>query len=114
MTRTELATILSTIEYDDDYLPMAYYQFPIDEAPDLPYLVYYYDENNDMIADNKNYADISSLTIELYTRTKSFDLEDTVEAVLKENNIVYDKSESFIDDELMYQITYESEVIINV
>lgn len=94
-------------------IPVTYYQFPNDKAPSLPYLVYYYPNRDDMSADNTNYVKIESLVIELYTEEKDLELEQNLENILKNHNITYNKTDNFIDKESMYEIYYESEVLIN-
>ena len=93
-------------------LNYAYYSFPTDQAPPLPYLVYFYPDRNDMMADNENYARVETLIIELYTETKDFFIENRVESFFKYRGLTYDKTETFINKENMYQCYYEAQVII--
>lgn len=108
MTYQEVATMVASIG-----IPYAYFSFPNNQAPQLPYCVYYYPNRDDMNADNTNYVKIETLVIEAYTEHKDFTLEETIESVLTQNGINYDKSETFINQENMFQLYYESEVIIN-
>ena len=87
-------------------LPFTYYSFPIGEAPNLPYIIFYYPNNDDFSADNINYVPIVDLNIELYTEEKNFELEEQVESVLKQNGFFYDKSETYIQQERMFQVLY--------
>ena len=64
-------------------------------------------------ADDQNYQKILNLQIELYTKTKRYDLEERVEAVLQENGFVYDVTEDYIDSDGVFMITYTMEVYIN-
>lgn len=93
-------------------LPFAYYSFPESEAPDLPYVVYYYPNSDDMIADNKNYQPINAVDIEVYTRNKDFALESRVESILKAHDIPYEKNSTYSNLEHMWGILYAAEVII--
>lgn len=106
MTYKEVKTLLSTTN-----LPVVYYQWPEGQAPEPPYLVFYYPGDNDFVGDNSNYQKIRELTVELYTDQKDFALEETVEGVL--SGMVYSRYETYIDDERMFLVTYEMEVIIN-
>lgn len=106
MTLTDVTTILTSIR-----VPFAYSHFS--ETPNPPYIVYYYPSENDIFADCENYVNRRQLFIELYTRTKDFELEATVEAELKEAGITWYKQTDFLNDEKLYQTTYESEVIID-
>lgn len=105
MTRAEIAEVISGTG-----LPFAYSAFPVNEAPTLPYITYYYPRANDVKADNSNYCKVDDLVIELYTENKDFATEELVESALP---FPYSKEVNYIDSEKMYQITYESEVIIN-
>lgn len=106
MTYKEIKTLLETTG-----LPVVYYQWPKDKAPNPPYLIFYYPGDNDFVADDTNYQKIRELTVELYTDQKDFALEEVVEGVL--SGMVYSRYETYIDDERMFLVTYEMEVIIN-
>lgn len=93
--------------------PYAYYQFPEGTAQPCPFICFYYRGRNDLMADDRNYAEVAQLVIELYTDDKDFALEQTVENMLTENDIPYSKMESYIDSEKMIMQTYESEVYID-
>lgn len=111
LTYQQVANIISEIcdEFEIEY---AYYSFPVNEAPPLPYIVYFYPNREDFIADNENYRKVETLVIELYSETKNFDLESAFESYLKDNGIVYDKTETFINKENMYQCYYEAQILI--
>lgn len=108
MTFEEISLMISIMGF-----PYAYLSFPIGEAPNLPYIVYYYPSSNNISADDKVYKRVNALNIELYTPTKSFDAEGTVEAVLDANNVVWQKTETYIDSEHMYEVLYQTEIVIN-
>lgn len=94
-------------------LPVTYLMWPEKEAPDLPYICYYYPSSNDESADNINWAHITALNVELYTRNKDFSIESQVESVLTASGFFFAKSESYLDNEHMYEVLYEMEVCIN-
>lgn len=105
MTRLQIAEMVQGFG-----LPSTYYAYPNDQAPALPYVIYYYPDRDDVMADNMNYVKVATLRIELYTETKDFTTEETIENSLP---FPYSKDVEYLDCEKMYQITYESEVIIN-
>ena len=116
MTYKEVYQKLSSITVTtttSDTIPVAYYQFPEDNAPPPPFITYYYPSDNDFKADDTNYTPIRDLSIELYTDNKDFTLEKAVEDALTSNGLVYSKSEDYIESEKLYMITFETEVIIN-
>lgn len=95
-------------------LPYAYNEFPNNTRQAPPFICFLLDDTSqDLMADNKNYAAIRPLTIELYTDNKDFDLEQTIEAALTSAGLAFSRGEAFIEGERMYQITYETEVYIN-
>lgn len=108
MTYEEVKTMMESMGF-----PTAYYQYPINQVPSLPFTVFYYPNTNNFAADNEVYTKIESLNIELYTANKSFADEETVESVLKANNLVWQKSETYLDSEHMYEVLYEMEIYIN-
>lgn len=108
MTYKAIADMIATIN-----LPYAYYEFPDGTQQEPPFIVFYYPESDDLFADNANYVGIRRLYIELYTNEKDFDKEATVESVLSSNGLSYRKIETYIGSERMFQITYETEVIIS-
>ena len=106
MTFKQISTMIGSIGF-----PFTYDRFPNDVAPLPPYVVFNYPQNNDFGADNINYVSIDTLNLELYTSEKDFDSEAQVEAVLEANGIFYEKTEAYIRNEHLYQITYVCEVI---
>lgn len=94
-------------------LSNTYYSWPENQAPSLPYLVWYLPSSDNFAADDKVFKRVDSLNVELYTKTKDFAKEAAVEAVLDANNMVWDKVETFLDDENMYEVLYEMEIIID-
>ena len=83
------------------------------DTPALPYIVYYYPAENDVRADNSNYVNKRQLFLELYTKTKDTETEETIEGVLRGAGLSWYKQTDFLNDELIFQTTYEMEVIIN-
>lgn len=94
-------------------LPVTYLQWREGAVPALPYICYYYPNSNNFGADNEVYQNVNRLYVELYTEEKDFETEAQVEAVLGGICGYWNKSETFIDSENMYQTLYDSEVIIN-
>lgn len=108
MTYKEVADMVDGIG-----LPSAYYEFPDNTKQAPPFICFYFPESDDFFADDQNYVEIRRLYIELYTDEKDFELEHTVEAALTANKLSFRKSDEYIDSEKMWQILYETEVIIN-
>ena len=108
MTEKEVYKMLKMVN-----LPLAYDHFEEGKAPKPPYLVYRYPHTNNFAADGGVHTIVNALDIELYTESKDLTTERKIETVLNECGIFYEKTETFITSEKMYQITYETEVLIN-
>ena len=106
MTLAEIATMVASFN-----LPWRYSHFSQTPAP--PYVVYYFPAENDVHADDSNYVNKRQLFIELFTNTKDPATEATVEAALKQKGLSWYKQTDFLNDEQLFQTTYEMEVIIN-
>ena len=95
-------------------IPSAYYQFADDTGQQPPFICFFYGNNNDVTADNINYVRVERLYIELYTDQKDFALEAKVEKTLNDHDIVFAKSEDYIDTERMHVTVYESDIVLEV
>lgn len=105
MTKKEIASMIGEMTTQYTYL-----QYPVNEAPDPPYICFYYPNDNDFFADGTNYQKITQLNIEYYSDSKDFDAEQTIESVLATYGLTYSKEEQYIDDEDMYETLYITEV----
>lgn len=108
MQYAEVANAIASAGY-----PYAYRTFPNSTQKAPPYIVYYYTGSDDLYADNINYQQINGIRVELYTRNKDFAAEEALETALRNADISWSKDESYVEEEKMYLIVYESEVIIN-
>lgn len=105
MTHQEVLEMMNEVK-----LPYAYHHFVEGESPDPPFLVFLYPGSDNFAADGKVYFKVNRLNIELYTDLKDVELEETVEAVLDEHGIFYEKSEVWIETENLYEVLYQTEV----
>lgn len=108
MTTKEIAAIIESTG-----LPNAYYAFEEGSAEAPPFICFYYAAANDLFADDSNYQRVSNLTVELYTDEKDFAAEQSVEDALTKAGISFSKTETYISSEKLFDIVYESEVLIN-
>lgn len=100
MTLAELNKLLKATGY-----PVAYSHFPEAKAP--PFITYLVTYSSNFIADNKVHKQIQNVDIELYTNFKDLNVEAKLEAILDANEIPYNTTETFIDDEKLFQKIYE-------
>lgn len=105
MTHEEVLEMMNEMK-----LPYAYHHFVEGESPDPPFLVFLYPGSDNFAADGKVYFKVNRLNIELYADLKDVELEETVEAVLDEHGIFYEKSEVWIETENLYEVLYQTEV----
>ena len=108
MLITDIKTMLAETD-----LPATYYSWPEKQAPQLPYLVWYLPSSDNFAADDKVYKHIETLNVELYTEAKDFATEQAVEAVLDAHGMVWERQESFIDEEHMFWSRNIMEVLID-
>lgn len=107
MTYKEVATMIAGFG-----LPYAYYQFPEGTDQACPFVCFYFNNSNDLVADVTNYQKIRPLIIELYTDNKDFTTEATIEAALNSSGLVYAREETYLDSERMYMVTFMTEIVI--
>lgn len=94
-------------------LPVTYLQWHEGQVPALPYVCYYFPNSDNMAADDSVYQKVNAINVELYTKTKDPDTETAFEDVLASFGIVWQKSETYLNDEHMFEVLYESEVLTN-
>lgn len=90
-------------------IPFAYHHFAEGESPKPPFICYLLPESNNFSADGKVYYKINEVHIELYTDLKDLAVEQKVEDVLDAHGIFYNKSETWIESEKLYEVLYTFE-----
>ena len=100
MDEATLFTLLKTTN-----LPVAYHHFTSPPSP--PYIVYLFSYNTNFGADNKVYAAAKNFQVELYAKAKDLASEKLIENLFNANDIYWDKTETYIDSEDLYQVLYE-------
>ena len=100
----ELLQILSETQ-----IPFAYHHFAEGESPEPPFICYLLPGSNNFSADGKVYYKINEVHIELYTDFKDLAVEQQWEDVLDEHGIFYNKSETWIESEKLYEVLYTFE-----
>ena len=95
---------------NDIGVPYAYDHFAEGEAPDPPFLCYLLPGSDNFSADGKVYRKFTEVRLELYTDFKDSEAEQNVEDVLDAAGIFYNKSETWIDSEKLYEVLYAFEM----
>ena len=101
----ELLQILSETQ-----IPFAYHHFAEGESPEPPFICSLLPGSNNFSADGKVYYKINEVHIELYTDLKDLAVEQQLEDVLDEHGIFYNKSETWIESEKLYEVLYTFEM----
>ena len=86
-------------------LPVAYHHFTSPPTP--PYIVYLFSHSSNFGADNKVHSQADNYQVELYTKTKDPTSEKLVEDLFDANDIYWEKTETYIESEGLYQVLYE-------
>lgn len=103
MTLEAVYTLLTGTE-----IPVSYSSIPLDEAKTRPYICFSQEGVNQFAADGVVYYSRKIIDIKLYTDKRDEVAEGKVETALKD--IYWSKSIEFLDDQKIYEITYEIEV----
>lgn len=91
-------------------IPFAYDHFAEGESPDPPFICYLIPGSDNFAADGRVYFKMNEVRIEVYTDFKDMDLESKVEGVLDGHEIFYNKSETCIQSEKLYEVMYSFEM----
>lgn len=97
----ELTTMLKEMN-----IPFAYDHFAEGEAIEPPFICYLTSGSDNFSADGGVYFKFNEVHIELYSDTKQPELEKQVEDILDKHNVFYNKTETYIDTEKLYEVLY--------
>lgn len=98
----ELLTIIK-----ETGIPFAYAHFAEGESPEPPFICYLLPGSDNFAADGRVYFKINEVRIELYTDSKDLSVEQKLEDVLDAHEVFYNKSETWIDSEKLYEVLYQ-------
>lgn len=107
MRMTEFVEMLQEMK-----IPFAYDHFAEGESPEPPFICYLLPRSNNFAADGKVYYKVNEVRLEVYTDFKDLELESKVEAVLDGHEIFYNKSETWIPGEKLYEVLYSFEISV--
>lgn len=97
MTISELKTILESVTDFSD--KVAYYQWPINEAPALPFVCFFEQQAFTFPADNVTYYQRPRFSVELYTKNRDPETEALFEAAFTAAGLYYTKETEYLEDE---------------
>ena len=102
MTYEELVAMLKEAD-----LPFGYDHFAEGESPDPPFFVFLNPTEETFGADNIVYASFPDVNVELYTDNKNPMLEKRLQKIFNSHEVYWQKSETWIASERMYEVLYE-------
>jgi hypothetical protein len=108
MTQVELYAQLKTTGYQ-----VAYHHFIVDSthpAPVPPYIVYLRAYDTNISSDYAVHGKFKNYQVELYTSKKDLAAEQKIEAVLNSIDPDYTTSETYIEEEGLYQVIYQIKI----
>lgn len=106
MTQEQLAVILQT-----SGLPVSYQDFPDEQCPPMPYIIFEDTGSSQVYADGIVYAAFTPWTIVLFTARKDAAKESLVENALTSAEIAWTKTTEEDDEEQCMRVTYNIETI---
>lgn len=104
MTLDQIYQLLKLTGY-----PVVYSHYQ--KTPSVPFVTYFTAYSSNFNADNFVYAKVDNLQIELYTDKKDIVAEKKLEDIFNANNLTYEVTETFIEQENLYQRIYEMRLI---
>lgn len=102
MTKDKVESMLDKVG-----IPYRYHHFTVDEAVNPPFICWLVPGTDNFAADGKVFFHADRVHIELYTDQKDFELERKLEDILEQREIYWEKSETYIESENMYEVLYE-------
>ena len=105
-----LSTLKTSIEEINDGAfagKVAYRAFPASAAPDLPFICILETETDNFTAENKVYQKRQYINVELYSAYKDVNSENALEDMFADKEIIWNKSEEYIESEEMLEVIYE-------
>jgi hypothetical protein len=103
MTLEEVKTLLAATN-----IPVSFSSVPLDKTTARPYICFFQEQDANFAADGIVYYSRKVISVRLYTDTRDETNEAKVETALKD--LYWSKSVEFLNDEKIYEVTYQIEV----
>lgn len=85
---------------------VTYYEWPLNEAPALPFICFFSEQDANFGADNINYFHTPRFSVELYTKARDLDAEAALEAAFTSAGLFYTKESAYLNDERCQMTVY--------
>lgn len=93
-------------------MPYAYDHFAEGESPSPPFICYLLPNSSNFSADGVAYSKKSAVRVELYTVSKDIPAEKKIEDILEKYDIFYNKTEVWIESEMLYESVFSFEIFM--
>lgn len=107
MNQVAMITLLNSLED----LPSFYDHAPV--KTELPFLAIHCDQPDNFKADNGVYVEKWGFRIDLYTVEKDLANEAKIKKLLNDNDIAWDKTEQYLDDQACWEVEFTFDVLGN-
>jgi len=97
MTIAEMKTLLEAVNGFSK--KVTYYEWPINEAPALPFVCFMSNTETAFAADNINYYSRPRFAVELYTKNRDLDTEALFESAFRTHDLYYTKESEYLPDD---------------
>lgn len=104
MTISEMKTLLEGVQGFAG--KVTYYEWPINEAPALPFVCFISNTETAFAADNVNYYSRPRFAVELYEKTRNLDTEALFEAAFRNAEIYYTKQAEYLPDDRCWVVVF--------
>lgn len=92
-------------------IPVAYHHY--ENAHAFPYIVYEVTDHDSYFADGKVYYEVVTVQVDLYTKTKSLQLERKVKDALSALDLAWTSQETAVQEENCVAVSFYFETAIN-
>ena len=106
MNQVQIIALLSTLS-----IPSFYDHAPVGTV--LPFIAIHTEQPNNFIADNQVYCEKWNFRIDLYSVKKDLTLETEIKTLLNENNIPWEKTEQYLDEQSCWEVEFEFQSVGN-
>lgn len=104
MTIPQMKTLLESVNGFAN--KVTYYEWPLNEAPALPFVCFFSASETDFAADNINYYSVPRFAVEVYTKLRDLDTEALFETMFRNNDIYFTKGTEYLNDERCWVTVY--------
>lgn len=99
MNQVQMIALLNTLS-----VPSFYDHAPVGTV--LPFLAIHSDQPNNFVADDLVYCEKWDFRLDLYSVEKSLTLESEIKTLLNNNNIPWEKTEQYLDDQSCWEVEF--------